>query len=484
MNEIELKLQVDAASAEGLAATKVLPEKWRTVQQRDLYFDTADRALAEAGLSLRIRQSGSHRTQTTKRSGSSAAGLFARSEWEMPVNDDVPVVDGTSPVHALLGGAVKDIIRVFEVEVTRRIWDVQDGDTNIEVVLDRGTISAGDRHTSICEMEMELKSGQPQALFDLARKLDGAVPVRLGVLTKPERGDLLRQALRGVVKAGPVPLDDEMTTAEAFQVIVQACIKQFRLNEDLLLVSRSPEPLHQARVALRRLRSAFSIFKPLLGNDAARELSDSLRELAGELGPARNLDVLLQRARPGPLRDRLQTEREAAYDRVGEVLGSSTARALMLNLVEWVHSGSLLANPDTEATRTLPVRTFAARALSRFRRKVKEGGLDLRGTDDEARHELRKDAKKLRYAAEFFALLFDGKGEKAKRMNFIIALEAVQDELGALNDLATAPHVLARLGIADDPEAPALLAGGKKKALIAAAADAHGNLIDGGRYWR
>ena len=484
MNEIELKLQVDTASAEAFGASNVLPEQWRTVQQRDLYFDTADRALAEAGLSLRIRQSGSHRTQTIKRSGSSAAGLFARSEWEMPVNDDVPVVDYTSPVHALLGGAVNELIRVFEVEVTRRIWDVQNGDTNIEVVLDRGTITAGDRHTSLCEMEMELKSGQPQALFDLARKLDGAVPIRVGVLTKPERGDLLGQALQGVVKARPVPLNEEMTASEAFQVIVQACIKQFRQNEDLLLASRSPEPLHQARVALRRLRSAFSIFKPLLGNDVARELSNGLRELAGQLGPARDLDVLLQRAKPGPLRDRLQTEREAAYDRVGEVLGSGTARALMLTLVEWVHIGSLLADPDTEETRTLPVRTFASRALSRFRRKVKEGGLNLRGTDDEARHEVRKDAKKLRYAAEFFALLFDGKGEKARQKHFIIALEAVQNELGALNDLATAPHVLDRLGIADDPEAPALLAGGKKKALIAAAADAHGNLIDAGRYWR
>jgi len=74
MTEIELKLQLDVASAEGLGASNMLPEQWRTVQQRDLYFDTADRALAEAGLSLRIRQSGSHRTQTIKKSGSSAAG--------------------------------------------------------------------------------------------------------------------------------------------------------------------------------------------------------------------------------------------------------------------------------------------------------------------------------------------------------------------------------------------------------------------------
>lgn len=484
MKEIELKLQLDAVSAEVLGASNVLPEQWRAVQQRDLYFDTADCALAEAGLSLRIRQSGSHRTQTIKRSGSSAAGLFARSEWEMPVTNDVPFVDDTSPVHTLLGGAVEDLLRVFEVEVSRRIWDVQDGCSNIEVALDRGTISAGDRHTSICEMEMELKSGQPQALFDFARKLDGAAQVRLGVLTKPERGNLLRQAQRRVVKAVPVPLEDEMTAVEAFQIIVQACVKQFRLNENLLLASRSPEPLHQARVALRRLRSAFSIFKPLIDTQSARELREGIRDLAGVLGQARDLDVLLQRAKPGPLRDRLKTEREAAYDRVEEELGSEKARALLLSLVEWVHSCSLLVNLDTEETRSMPVRTFAGRALSRFRRKVKEGGRNMRHMDDEARHELRKDAKKLRYAADFFARLFDGKRGKAHEQNFIVALEAVQEELGALNDLATVPHILDRLGVADDPEAPALLAGGTKKALIAAAADAHDNLIDARRYWR
>ena len=484
MNEIELKLQMDAASAERLGASKLLPEKWRTVQQRALYFDTSDRALAAAGLSLRIRQSGPHRTQTIKSSGQSAAGLFERSEWETPVNTDVPVVDAASPVHDLLGKAVEDLMPIFEVEVTRRIWDVQEGDTNFEVVLDRGTISAGDRHTSICEMEMELKSGQPQALFNLARKLDGAAPVRLGVLTKSERGDLLTQALRGVVKAGPVPLHKKMTAAAAFQVIVQTCIKQFRLNEDLLLASRLPEPLHQSRVALRRLRSAFSIFGPLLGADAGRALRDGLRDLAGALGQARDIDVLLQRAHPGVLRDRLQTEREAAYDRVEEVLDSGTTRALMLDLVEWVHSGFLPTGPDTEEAGCLPVRTFAVRALSRFRRRVKDGGRDLRELEDEARHEVRKDAKKLRYAAEFFALLFDKKGETAKQQSFILALEAVQDKLGALNDLATAPQVLGRLGIAADPEASALVAGGNKKALVAAAAIAHGNLIECRRYWR
>ncbi len=484
MDEIELKLQVAPADAEGIGAAGVLPREWRTVQQRSVYFDTADRMLAAAGMSLRIRQIGERRVQTIKAPGSGAAGLYARREWEMAVESDVPVIDDATPLHALLDEEAGALTRVFEADVARRIWDFRDGDTVIEVVLDRGTISAGDRQTAVCEMELELRSGPPRALFDLARKLDAAAPARLGVLTKSERGELLTQALRGVVKAGPVPLEPEITAAEAFQAIVQGCIKHFRLNEDLIFPARSGEALHQARVALRRMRSAFSIFKPLLGADDARGLRDRLRELAAELGHARDLDVLLQRAQPGALRDRIRAEREAAYDRAEEVLASEATRRLMLDLVEWVHAGPWLEEAETEEDRDLPARVFAAGVLNRFRRKVKKGGRDLKTIDDEARHELRKDAKKLRYAAEFFVPLFDGKGEKSLQKEFMAALEDVQDHLGALNDLATAPHVLERLGIADDPEAAPLLAGGKKKPLLAAAADAHGNLIDADRYWR
>lgn len=484
MDEIELKLQMSAGSADLIEASELLPRKPRPVQQRSVYFDTPDRALAAAGMSLRIRQIKQRRIQTIKAAGTSAAGLFERPEWEIPVSDEVPVIDDTTPIQSLLGSKAGDLTQVFEIDMARRTWNITKGDAAIEVVMDRGTISAGERHSSVCEMELELKSGSPEALFDLARRLDEAAPVRLGVMTKAERGYLLAQALQRSVKAEPVPLAPEFTAAEAFQRIIQACIRQFRLNEDLLLPARTPEPLHQARVALRRMRSAFTIFKPVLGVDAAHDLREGLRRLAGELGPARDLDVLLQRARPGRLRDRLRAEREAAYDRVEEVLTLASSRSLMLDLIEWVSSGPWLTDPAAEEARNLPAREFAADALSRFRRKVKKGGRDLENVEDEARHDLRKDAKKLRYAAEFFVPLFGGKGEKSSQKKFVAALEGVQDQLGALNDLATAPQVLERLGVDDDPEASALLAGGKKKPLIAAAAAAHGNLIEADRYWR
>ncbi len=90
---------------------------------------------------------------------------------------------------------------------------------------------------------------------------------------------------------------------------------------------------------------------------------------------------------------------------------------------------------------------------------------------------------RFRYASEFFALLFDRKRKVVLRNEFIAALEDVQDHIGAQNDLATTPHVLERVGIEDDLEAPPLLAGGKK-ALLKAAAETHGELIDASRYWR
>src|SRR3546814_6754427 len=78
-----------------------------------------------------------------------------------------------------------------------------------------------------------------------------------------------------------------MTAADAFRHIAQSCVRQFRLNEALLLAGRDAGALHQVRVALRRLRSAFSIFKPVIGGDAHTPLRDELRWLASELANAR-----------------------------------------------------------------------------------------------------------------------------------------------------------------------------------------------------
>lgn len=264
MIEIELKLELTEAAAQELAASPTLAGEPAVHQLRATYFDTPDHALAKGGISLRIRASGDARFQTIKADGEAGAGLFHRSEWEMPVDGDTPVLDDTMPIKALLGDRTDEITPQFNVEVERKVWIVPEGDAEIEVVIDRGEIIAGDRREAISEVELELKRGHSSALFALARKLDEVAPLRLGVLTKAERGYRLTKPARSAFKAETLMLAGELSAGEAFQRVVQACLRQFRLNESILLETRSDQALHQARVALRRLRSAFSIFKPVL----------------------------------------------------------------------------------------------------------------------------------------------------------------------------------------------------------------------------
>ena len=482
-DEVELKLTLRPHDAHILEACGLLPGKPKTAQQRSVYFDTPGHRLANAGLSLRIRRSGRRRIQTVKAEGASSAGLFARSEWESPVQDDTPIIQNSMPIFALLGEAVAQLAPVFEVHVERRIWDIRESEARIELVLDCGEAVCGDRRSPVCELELELKHGDAAALFAFARKLECAVPVRLGILTKADRGYALLEPRVTVFKAERVVLTHDMMADQAFRHIVQTCLRQFRLNEDLLFERHAPEALHQARVALRRLRSAFSIFKPLLDGDDSAGLREELGWLATELGAARNLDVLLERAAPGPLRDRLETAHLAAYVRVEKILASPRVRALMLNLTQWTMCGAWRGAGKTQDVRNQPAREFATAALNHSRRKVKEDGRDLAERDDQARHEVRKGAKKLRYAAEFFTSLFDHKRQQRRYKRFVAALEALQDQLGALNDLAMAPDVLAKLGVIDEPEAAALLDSGSKKTMVDAAQEAHDALIDTKRFW-
>lgn len=485
MLEVELKLEITEAAAEQLKASPLLAGEHDCSHLRATYYDTPDRAVASAGFSLRIRSKGEERTQTIKADGPASSGLFMRSEWEAPVGGDAPVLDHSTPLKALLGDNVEGIAPVFEVDVERCTWNLVDGETEIELVMDRGQVHAGGRGELICELELELKRGSPAALFDFARKLDAAAPLRIGVLSKSERGYRLTKPAHSAYKAERVRLDAEASAAAAFQHIAQSCLRQFRLNEALLVEHRNAKPLHQARVALRRLRSAFSLFKDLFeGDQQAGMLREELRALAGALGEARNLDVLLERASDGDLQARLQLAREAAYARVEDTLDAQGTRALMLNLVEWLIDGAWLNDAATQAARSELSREYAVQVLDHVRRKVKKGGRRLAKIDDEARHELRKDAKKLRYASEFFGSLFADKRSRKRYRRFIAALEDLQDQLGHLNDLATAPDEIRKLELQDAVGVDVLLGHDTKPHLLDAAADAHEGLVDTKRFWR
>lgn len=478
--EIELKLEAPPGDLDGLAAALTAAGvrfKSRTMRAR--YFDTPDLSLRGAGLSLRIRQSGRKRVQTLKAEGAALGALFARPEWERPVESDEPVLDESAgPLRSLLPDAALDDLRpAFAVDVTRRLGTVTVGTSQIEAVIDRGVIRSGDRENSVAEVELELKDGSPASLFALARRLNEAAPVRLGMLTKSDRGyRLLDAAGDKPVKGARAVIPAESSAGEAFQAIAGACLRQFRLNEDLLLRTEDPDALHQARVALRRLRSALSIFKQVVADARFEHLRTELRWLAATLGGARDLDVLIARSGDQPV---LVEARTQAYAQVAEALASSRTRLLMLDLAEWLAIGAWrTAHADPGAVAE-PADRFATAMLDRLRRRLKKRGKRLRKLDDEGRHQVRIEAKKLRYTAEFFAGTFPRPKRARRARRFIDAMQALQGHLGDLNDLATAPVVLARLGVAAEPPAA-----NERERLIEAAADAYDDLMDRKPFWR
>jgi inorganic triphosphatase YgiF len=480
VEEVEIKLELSAAAFDALAIGDLFAGKPTIIRQHATYFDTPDHGLANAGFSLRIRKSDGKRLQTIKRDAGSAAGLFVRQEWEREVRGDRPVLDEATPIAALVANANAGIMPLFSIDNERRLWTI-DG---VEIALDRARIVAGERETSFYELEIEQKDGDFAQLFALAHRLVTTADVRLSVLSKAQRGYRLLGAAPVAARAAPIMLAAPITAQAAFAVIARACMVQFRLNEALLLATADPVALHQARVALRRLRSALSFNKAMLADSRFPGLCADLRWLAVRLGKARDLDVLIARAGDNFLREQLCKARAGAYRNAGRALRSVRARTLMIDLAAWIAIGDWRAAPETRAMRDLSARCFAVMVLDRQFRRLRTAGRNLARLDDRARHEVRKTAKKLHYAAGFYASLFDGKRERRRHKRFVAAVQALLDQLGALNDLANVPGLLAALDLVEQPQAAMLLGAEAKPGLLAAAAVACEALLDRKRFWR
>ncbi len=482
--EVELKLVFDPADRDRLCAAAPFSAFAAPTRQQlaATYFDTPDEALRGAGFSLRLRREDERQVQTIKAAGC-AAGLFVRPEWERVVEGDAPVLDPVDdPLHAVLDPApLEGLVPLFHTVVLREKRVVSWEDARLEIAIDSGELIAGDGRETLCELELELLSGDAGALFVVARALDTVVPLRLSVLSKSERGYRLAGGPQGgAVKAEPVELADTPDVATAFARIAQGCIRQFRLNEDLFLASGSPDSLHQLRVGIRRLRSALTLFRPVLRADPEyRRISDALKELGTVMGAVRDLDVLIARLAPAE-RDRLIAAREEAREKAAMTLELAQTRHLMLDLAQWLALGSWRKQAEEGGWADRPPADFAAHALRRCRKRLKQAGRNWATLDAARRHQVRKEAKKLRYATEFFASLFSSGKRNERRIAFRDALEEVQDELGALNDLAVAPELLARFGMADglvSPPPP------RQRAMIDSAGRKLAALLDTRRFW-
>jgi CHAD domain-containing protein len=161
----------------------------------------------------------------------------------------------------------------------------------------------------------------------------------------------------------------------------------------------------------------------------------------------------------------------------------------MFETLAWIETGAWRSDPDPVRTwrRQRPVADFAAEALQRLNRRVRRGGRRLDRLDATGRHRLRIRVKRLRYAAEFFAGLFD---HPRREWRFLKSLEQVQDRFGALNDLAVARDRISAEARLTSPEiafAAGRLIGRRERSaavLHAASGRAFARLSRARPYWR
>ncbi len=451
--EIELKLEVPTHSIARLARSSLLNGVTAAAKPATLvsvYFDTKKHKLRRHGLSLRVRHIGRRHVQTIKQDSGEGTTLLARKEWEQEISGQQPDIDAArdTALEPLLSKKLRRRLRpLFETRVRRKVYPIRYRDSEIELTVDQGKIEAGSRSSSLCEVELELKHGEPADLFEIARELSKHVPVQLALASKAERGySLITGKVPGPIKAAPVALAPGVGCQAAFRIIARACLRQLIANQPATLRGDA-EALHQMRVALRRLRAAISLFGDMLADRQTDEKKHKFKWITGELGPAREIDVFINRVLAPVARDKpdgagvlikdLQQKREEAFDRARAALASSRFRNLMIETAAWIETGDWTRNADHQvsALREKAIAVVAAHELTRRRKKILKKGARLKALEPRRRHKLRVQVKMLRYASEFFADAFPGKKAGRRREDFRPNLERLQDALGDLNDI-------------------------------------------------
>lgn len=472
--ELELKMALSAAAAEQVRRSRPVRAlkhgRALTRRLRSVYFDTPDQALRRGGFSLRVRHIGTRRVQTVKAEPDRSLGLAARREWEADISGDLPDLDAVGDavlrraLDRLLAG--RELRPMFESDIRRTAWELRPAEgRRVELALDVGCLAAGGRREPVHEVELELKDGPVSQIFDIAAELNRTVPFRFESRSKADRGyALASEEPPPVLKAKAVALEAGLSAQQAFVAVAASCLAQAEANEAAAADGRNPEGVHQLRVACRRLRSAFSLFRPVLPPDSAG-LAAELKWFAGELGAARDWDVFLaetlaplrrvlpEEAALADLQSAAERRRAEGYRRARAAIAAPRYTAAKLELRRWLADRDWHRSMDADAARLLfaPATELAGRLLQRRAKAFRRLGRRHAELTLPQLHELRIRGKKLRYATEFFATLYPGR----KARSYGGALARLQDVLGVLNDSVVAHDLLERAAAAEGDAAAA-----------------------------
>lgn len=410
-----------------------------------VWHDTPDAALAKMGLSLTETRLGSQRLcrlEAAQRWPALQPAVVAEAATVAGLADALP-----APLAAM--AALQGQQRSFRLASDAPVGGIE---------LWSGTLRAVTAEHPAARLRLH---GTPDAVFDLASAL--ARPLRLSVGGASLAAEALALGRPHSKPRPPAPptLEPGLSVSEAFASVVGRLTAILLHHAPAAIAAEAPEPVHQMRVALRRLRSAMSLFARATWCAELDVARAQLKPVAAALGPARDWDVFTTgtgRAVGIAFADEravtrllaaAERQRLASYQTLRETLDSAGFRILTITLArlalarpwERVLDGEAM-DADRAEMLAMDLRHYAERALSRRFRHVRTAGENAAALTLADLHALRIQCKRLRYAAEFFAPLFPGRDTR----RFARGLGALQERLGHLNDGAVADGLMASLG--------------------------------------
>lgn len=441
--ELELKFQVPSEVVPSLQL-ELRRHGARRVSMAAHYYDTPDFLLAGQRVSLRLRREGRKWVQTLKAEGRSAVERLEHNVPLRAASDASPILDVDRHNGTQAGSLLREALGEtglrrlgvrYTTEFERLVCELRIGESTIEAALDLGTIEANGRSVPICELELEHKSGATDPLFGLAKAWSAFGGLWLNTLSKATRGSrLARNEIFGPpVKASRPQVRADMNGPQFVRAVLRSTLDQVLANaSEIAAGSTDEEHVHQLRVGLRRVRTALRELAPLDGqidagwNEPLALTFARLGEVRDQVTAARAVRPLLEQAHA----PKLQWREAVAVDPVA-LVRDATFQGTLIDLLGYV----LRERDGDRATQAAPETIEHVRKrLITLHDRVCTAGKHFAALPIEEQHKARKRLKRLRYLAEFFAPLCNGKAVK----RYLAHLEPAQDRLGEHIDVAVA----------------------------------------------
>lgn len=371
--------------------------------------------------------------------------------WQAPTSAgsfDFSTLIDVPDVAESLQNIASDLVPIYSMDIRQRVWTVHIRSAIVEVALKEGTLNCGvtepKTSSGVCELELTLIKGQEAALYGLGRLLSRQVKLHpIPTLLRQRALECYRGDIPKPVKACRIKLDPKNTPQAVFKQVARECLDQLLANETGIFLPSNVEFIHQARVALRRLRTALRLFSDELPPEFSNKWSKEWREVGEQLGNARNWDVFCSEMLPAiqaDLGDHPEAIKLAEFAQTQRALAHSETRQWLegrkYSLILIAFSEAILTLDDQSKDR---IETFATKSLRKRYKKFCRGAQIAHTLSPEARHEVRIDLKKLRYALDFFDSLYPQK----QLQGFLKGLAETQELLGHMNDLVTGELLLA-----------------------------------------